>query len=76
LIFVKGKRMSMEKEEIRRLEKAIKVFGIWLNRERTYVSPEDADHAYRTAIDCMNKERSRLSKVIADNKASGNGGEN
>lgn len=62
--------MSNEKEEVRRLDKAIRVFGIWLRGEKTYVSREEAEHAYRTAIDHLNKERSRLCKTMADNKAS------
>lgn len=62
--------MSSEKEEVRRLDKAIRVFGIWLRGEKTYVSREEAEHAYRTAIDHLNKERSRLCKTMADNKAS------
>lgn len=62
--------MSNEKEEVRRLDKAIRVFGIWLRGEKTYVSREEAEHAYRTAIDHLNKERSRLCKTMADSKAS------
>ena len=61
--------MSKEKEEVRRLDKAIRVFGIWIKGEKTYVSREEAEHAYRTAIDHLNKERSRLCKTMADNKA-------
>lgn len=62
--------MNKEKEEIRRLDEAIAVFDIWLKGTRIYVSREEAEHAYRTAIDHLRKERSKLCKTIADSKAS------
>ncbi len=62
--------MMREREELRRIEKAVNVFNIWLRGQKTYVSREEAEHAYRTAIDHLNKERSRLGKTITDGKAS------
>ena len=59
--------MTKEREELRRIEKAVNVFNIWLKGQRTYVAREDAEHAYRTAIEYLNKERGRLSKICAEN---------
>ena len=61
--------MTKEREELRRIEKAVNVFNIWLKGQRTYVSREDAEHAYRTAIKYLNKGRAELSSIIANDNA-------
>lgn len=45
----------MTREEVKRINKAVSIFNILLKGQRTYVSPKDAQYAYRTAIEYLNK---------------------
>lgn len=53
--FYKSQSGLISREESKRINKALNIFRIWLKGQRTYVSREDAEYAYRTAIEYLNK---------------------
>lgn len=48
------------KEEVKNITKAVDIFNTLTKGTRTYISQEDSQYAYRTAIKYLNKEKGKL----------------